>query len=196
MIEVINVIKKNARRNSDALCKRNYVSRNTVTNKDYKDRFNLPPYSKLRELAESESITAIKVYVEGTVSYWFLRDEIESLFLKPSNLTDNIKQQKQELVELHNNIIENIEDKANELLGIIDRPIKEGPKSVVIKAPYTINAVKNLWEECAEQIKNILGLKTNIIIELSDKRENLDAMYVGQDRTSSSSIDYGYEIIK
>jgi ribosomal protein L25 (general stress protein Ctc) len=83
-MEIIKITKQQTAKNAIALKERGYISRNTYTDKKYREKYNIPEQKVLYAMAENcTDISTIKVITDGTATYWFKRDMIENLWLEP-----------------------------------------------------------------------------------------------------------------
>lgn len=86
-MKTIKIERKQSEKQQKELYDNGYIGRNTVTNKEYKSKFNIPEYAILRKMAESKQIDSIKVITNQTSTYWFKKKDIESMFIeKTSNI--------------------------------------------------------------------------------------------------------------
>lgn len=186
-MEVIKTTKKDSKKTAKSIKERGYISRDIVIKAHYREKYSLPEYKKLRELAENKELKSIKVNTDGNISYWFLREEIESYFIENKDISELYKES---FYKIRDKIISDIEKKANEVLGILDSEIlasgakvKESKDVIVIKCPYTIGAVQKIFTEGVKE--SFKMLKRKYIIEYAEKKDELDSMVIEKDNWDS-----------
>lgn len=196
VMEIIKITSKQTRKTGYRLKKRGFISRNTVIEPNYAFYFKIPSYAELRLMADNNEIDAVKVVTDGKSSYWFNQSQIENRWVAPDHQIkeisikdediqeinkeyDLVESLQKELYKTRDEIIFQIESKAKEVLGVVQKNIKQSKEtkdSIIIECPYTLDAVRSLWIECAQEIKKTLNLKKNIIINMKEKTYPLDSM--------------------
>ena len=56
-----------------------FISTNTIVSKEYQSKFGLIDCGKLRVLAKTRRLQAIRVNTSGSITYWYKKEDIEKV---------------------------------------------------------------------------------------------------------------------